>query len=521
MPKGGKQQSINPNFITRVAQGVQYAIKGIDAMTWFSPQQPLNPVAPESVAGRIWDYQPGYNLNIGPRPNTGGSDIYTLLRALADVDIVRAVIETRKDQIDALPWDVRLKEGTKGNKAQKILEIKTFLQQPDGYHTFNQWVGKLLEDMFVIDAATIYRRRDMGGRLIALDVMDGATIAVKIDEAGRIPLAPDVAFQQILHGIQAVDYDTTELFFMPRKLRNNTVYGYSPVEQIAATINLIYKRLISQTAQYDTANIPPGLLEFPMTMNEKQINDFMKVLNSRLSGNLGEQAKLFPVPSGTKYQEIKKPTLIEQQVEEWLTRVVCFAFSISPQPFVKEMNRATAETSHSTAITEGLTPIMLWLKRIFDRVIAIDMGEPDIEFTWIDDKEQDPKVQMEVLTGYAAKAVLSIDRVRDHIGEEPLGGAFAVPMVLTATGYVAVKSPEEQQADADAAAEMAQMALTAKSKDEEKDGKKPGDKPADKPVADDGSAAADKHHHRLAASYDNLAKGVRRKPGAIPFPAKQ
>jgi hypothetical protein len=31
--------------------------------------------------------------------------------------------------------------------------------------------------------------------------------------------------------------------------------------------------------------------------------------------------------------------------DEWLARVVCFAFSISPQAFSEAMNRATAETA--------------------------------------------------------------------------------------------------------------------------------------------------------------------------------
>jgi hypothetical protein len=34
---------------------------------WFGPLNPLMPVAPDSVKGRILDYQSGYNLNTKPR----------------------------------------------------------------------------------------------------------------------------------------------------------------------------------------------------------------------------------------------------------------------------------------------------------------------------------------------------------------------------------------------------------------------------------------------------------------------
>jgi hypothetical protein len=525
MPEGGSKTPINPNMIQRVvsgvAQGVRQTIAGIVPNTWFSPLQPLTPVPPpdSGVVGRLWNYEPGYNLNINPRPYEGGQQVFTLLRELAEVDIVRAVIETRKDQLDAMPWDIKIKEGKKGDYDKKIAEIKTFLQQPDGYHSFDQWLGKLMEDMLVIDAATIYRRRDRAGRLIALDVMDGATIAVKIDEFGRVPMPPSVAYQQILNGVVAADYATDEIFYLPRKLRNNTVYGFSPVEQIAFTINLILKRMYTQLASYDTSNIPPGLLEMPLNMDQKQIDNFMKALNARISGNIREQAKLFPVPSGTKYQEIKKPLLIEREVEEWLTRVVCFAFSISPQAFVKEMNRATAETSLDAALMEGLTPLMLWVKRVLDRVIAIEFQAPDLEFGWMDDKEQDPKIEMEVNTGYVKAGILAIDSVRAKLGENPLGDGFAVPQVLTASGYTAILSPEEQAEQREINAAMQEQAMQARAAaggggDEEEgegeDGKTPP-KPKKKPAEDDDEAAA------KSAGYSGLAKGVRRKPGKLPF----
>jgi hypothetical protein len=65
----------------------------------------------------------------------------------------------------------------------------------------------LLEEMLVIDAATLYPRYNRGGALYALDIIDGATIKPLIGEDGRAPESPDPAYQQILKGIgdDAVD----------------------------------------------------------------------------------------------------------------------------------------------------------------------------------------------------------------------------------------------------------------------------------------------------------------------------
>ena len=45
----------------------------------------------------------------------------------------------------------------------------------------------LLEDLLVIDAATIYPRLTRGGSLYSLDVIDGSTITPLIAEDGRSP----------------------------------------------------------------------------------------------------------------------------------------------------------------------------------------------------------------------------------------------------------------------------------------------------------------------------------------------
>ncbi len=69
---------------------------------------------------------------------------------------------------------------------------------------------------------------------------------------------------------------------------------------------------------------------------------------------------------------------------------MCFAFSTSPTPFVKQQNRATAETQQQAAEAGGLAPVMAYVKRLVDRVIGEDFGRGDLEFVWSEDREFDP-----------------------------------------------------------------------------------------------------------------------------------
>src|SRR5580692_3670500 len=110
-----RTRAIPKGVVQRAIEGVRYAITGVSPETWFGPMQPLKPMAPADVAGRRFDYPTGYNLQYSPRSYepVGFAD----LRALADnCDILRLVIETRKDQIEAQDWDIRPKKTPDGTR---------------------------------------------------------------------------------------------------------------------------------------------------------------------------------------------------------------------------------------------------------------------------------------------------------------------------------------------------------------------------------------------------------------------
>jgi hypothetical protein len=85
----------------------------------------------------------------------------------------------------------------------------------------------------------------------------------------------------------------------------------------------------------------------------------------------------------------------------------------------------------------------------------LDFESPDLIFDWLDNRELDPATASTIRVNEVKAGIMSADEAREDRGENPLGGAFAVPMAYTATGYVAIKSPEEQ----DAASEASQQAM--------------------------------------------------------------
>lgn len=420
---------------------------------WFGPLQPLAPVAPPDVAGRRFDYPTGYNLNVRPRAYEKIG--FTELRALADnFDLLRLVIETRKDQVEAKRWTIRpiaddygVGRGKKPPSAALIArckEIRSFFRKPDGGRGWKPWLRELLEQLFVYDAPTLYRRPTRAGGLFGLEVIDGATIVPKIDEAGRI-----VQYQQQLKGLPAVDYGLSELIYRPRNVRADRVYGFSPVEQILMTVNIALRRQVWQLQYFTEGNIPDSLIGVPETWTPDQIAQFQNWWDTLFEGNTAgrRHAKFVPAGIGKTFIETKNPELFNKQ-DEWLARVVCFAFSVSPQPFVQMMNRATGETAKESSAEEGLGPTLEWVKDLIDERIAEDFKEPEVEFAWVKDDAIEAEKHANIVTKYVAGGLLSPNEARARIGEEPYSDPIADKLgTITGSGFVPIEVSAEPPAD--------------------------------------------------------------------------
>lgn len=433
---GGIASAIEPGLIARVIQGAKFIISGVTPSTWFGPQQPIQPISQESK-GRLWDYPVGYNLQMGKRPYELTS--YDQMRALADnYDLLRLVIETRKDQVAKMKWRIKPKDekvkGKGGKNQSKIDAITDFLAYPDRERDWDTWLRMLLEELFVIDAPTVYPRMTKGSGVYSLDAMDGATIIRKLEADGRTPQPPDVAYQQILKGVPAVDFTRDELIYRPRNQRVWKVFGYSPVEQIIVTVNIALRRQMFQLAYYTEGNVPEALIGVPETWTTDQIALFQAYWDDLMEGNLAQRRHAKFVPAGVKLMDAKEHAL-KDDYDEWLARVVCFAFSINPQPFTKMMNRATAETIQEASMEEGLEPILSWIRNLMNFVIWKYFQAQDLEFTFEESEEISPEAQVIINETKLKNGVICIDEWRDKDGLDPLpNGQGKEYLIYTASG---------------------------------------------------------------------------------------
>lgn len=437
---------------------------------WFGPLNPLVPIAPPEVAGRQFDYPSGYNLTVYPRAYEG-LPVY-VLRGLADsCDILRIILESRKDQVVRLDWSIGPRDPLAARAAKKTgksdpraAAAETFFRSPDAEHTWDEWLRMLLEDLFVLDAACAYKRREVGGALYGLEPIDGGTIKRVIDDWGRTPAVPYPAYQQILKGFPAVNYTRDDLIYKPRNQRTNRVYGYSAVEQIIMTVNICLRRETSTLQYFTEGNVPEALIGVPDDWTPDQIKQFQDYFDGMLEGNTSAKrhAKFVPSGVGKTFVQVRDPDL-KSLFDEWLARIICFTFGISPTPFVSQVNRATAETEKQRSEEDGLVPIQRWVKSLIDSVLLNDFGLDDLEFKWAEDEETDQKTLSDIITGQVGAGLITRDEGRDRLGYEPLPNNLgATALVTTPTGPVPIDAFEQQQAQAQANANAQAKAAEAR-----------------------------------------------------------
>ena len=406
----------------------------------FSPGLPLAPIGTEPV--RRFDFQVGQNTTLVPRAYEPFG--FSQLRAFSNVELVRLAIETRKDQLERWDWQVKARHipgrQRRHDRDGRIAGVEAMLRKPDGRTPFATWLRMLAEDLFALDQPVLERRRNRGGQITGYDIVDGSTISMLVDETGRQPLPPDPAYQQVIKGTAWANLTTDDLIVAPRNPRPGHLYGFGPVEQIIVTLMTIMRRQGAQLAYFTEGNTPAGILNAPDNWTKEHIKDFQTWFEAKLAGNTAERSKLLWVPNGTKYSAFKDSPL-KDEFDEWLARVVAFAFSLPPTPFIKQLNRASAEEGGDRALEEGLEPILRWVKRLLAGIIQDDLGPPDLEFAWVPTRDIDPKVQSEIDDKNLRNGSTTIDEVRDQRGQDPLpNGQGAIARIYTKDGAIDLAS---------------------------------------------------------------------------------
>lgn len=439
-------------------------IADINPGYWYSMLQPMRPMAPADFRPRQTGFTPGQNLIWTPGDEKNGIT-FENLRFLADNwDILRLMIETRKDQMTACQWEIRAKsrdgetkeEHRKRSAAdQNIKDLTNFFTKPDGFHDWRTWMRMWLEDLFVCDAVSLYLQRDREGVIASCQVIDGATICRLLDDNSQTPIAPSAAYQQVLYGTPQVDLTTDDLIYFMRNERSNRRYGFSPVEQILATIGIGLRKQVFLTEYYTSGNMPEALCFLPPQLPPERIGEIQDWFDSMMAGDLQKRRRLTFLPgfsssssaSGQTSPNIvfPKETLLKDDLDEWLMKIAAFAMSVSPQNLMKMINRASAQQSSENALSEGQAALTATVEDIHNRILDAMGYSDDYEWAVKERRSVNPKEQAAIDNMLAGK-IYTINELREQRGDdlrpEPEANMLGV---FTNQGFVPLAAFQAQQ----------------------------------------------------------------------------
>jgi hypothetical protein len=250
-----------------------------------------------------------------------------------------------------------------------------------------------------------------------------------------------------------VDYTNEQIIYRPRNIRSNRVYGYSPVEQIIVTVNIAMRRQLYQLEYYKDGSTPDTLFSMPEGWTPDQLAQFELMWNTMLSGNLVARRQAKFVPANTKLINTREAQL-KDEYDEWLARICCFAFGTNPQPFIKMMNRATAQTMKESADEEGVAPWQSTIEDIINDIIQNYFGYEDLVMAFKPLSELDPVKRAQADQIDISTGLKSIDQVLVERNLPPIGMGNAVmtqngPVMLapfikgTVTGIDSIDAPPE------------------------------------------------------------------------------
>jgi 8-oxo-dGTP pyrophosphatase MutT (NUDIX family) len=405
----------------RTPAGIATALSGagMDSQSAFGPGTPLLPSQGYSQRPRAMDYPAGINISTESRGQWGRTSFDTLRAIIDAYDVARMCINDKIDEIRSMPLMFVAADGWRGRDVEDAVEAaKAALARPDQESSYDEWVSKLLENALRYDATPLYRRRNLGGEVIGLEVIDGPSIMPYIDENGRRPRPPAPAYDQVIHGQVNNWFTSQDLSYQRFRPQTNSPYGMAPIESILLTANTDIRFQWHFLQMFTDGSIPGGFVELPPDISSPdQVAEWQDYWDAMVSGDQAQLHKLIAVPAGTKIAETR-PKAFDATFPEYLMSRTCAAYGVLPQNLglVKDVNRANGETQVDIQFRVKTLPWVLWLKGILDRYVQRDLGLPMVAVNLDTGRDKEDRLaEAQAWKVYVETGFASMDEAREEL----------------------------------------------------------------------------------------------------------
>jgi SPP1 gp7 family putative phage head morphogenesis protein len=413
----GKAANWTPASHTPAAVEAGLRRAGMDSSASMGPGRPVSPYQGYSQPPRAMDFPLGVNIAIRTRASWGLASFEILRALIRNYDVARICIDHKIDELRSMDLMFLPADGVRGDVDDAIDVARKVMEFPDRELPYLGWVSKLMENALKFDAAATYRRRNLNGDVIGLEVLDGTTIMPYIDEHGRRPHAPAPAYYQLIHGQIWNWYTHDDISYEMFRPQEDAPFGTAPMEALLLTANTDIRFQWHFLQMFTEGSVPAGFIEVPPDVSSpNQVAEWQDYWDAMVLGDQAKLHQLLAVPSGTKVTNTR-PETFDSAFPEYLMSRTCAKFGVVPQDagLVKDVNRSSGEVQTDIQFRVNTLPWVFWLEGIVTRYLRRDIGLPvKVKLNTGRDKE-DRKADAEAWKIYVESGAASPDEMRSEL----------------------------------------------------------------------------------------------------------
>lgn len=409
------------------------AAEGMGATSFLGPGAPVQPTRGYSQRPRSFDYPAGINITSRARAGYGKASFATLKAIIDAYDIARICINHKIDSLRSMELQFVPSDLNVSDADGAIAAARAALAKPDRELDFDGWLAKWMEGMLRYDAATLYRRRNKAGQVMALEVVDGTTIVPHIDEHGRKPLPPAPAYTQIIKGSPWDWLTTDDVIYSPFRPQTDSPYGLAPIEAVLLTANTDLRFQWHFLQYFTDGSMPAGFMEAPPdATTPDQVMEWQDYWDAMMLGDQAMLQQIKMVPAGSKFTAGRNPTF-DENFPLSLIRRTCAAFGVVPNDLglTMDVNLANGETQVDVQYRVNDRPVQLFVQGVLTAYLQRDLGLPvKVEFDDGQEKE-DRLAEAQTWQIYIDSGMASADEAREKLlglptdNERPLPRFYA------------------------------------------------------------------------------------------------
>ncbi len=400
----------------------------------------------------------------------------TLRRVALSVYVARICINCLKSKVTKTQWIIQPTDQVKRKNAinsdKRIKEITDFLKHPNqNDETFRTLLDKMVEDLLVLDAISIEKTRYPDGKLAELHFVDSATIRPVYDQYGNqdivIPLPTKgeeselpVSYLQIFNNSQYGGPESGDIvaawpkkdfihFHMhPQGSLEGFGYGLSPLEGIISVVANLLNSDNFNGAYFEEGAFPPIILNLIGEINQRDLEAWKEYFYQEIEGRFHRPAIL---ASKQKSEIINLKDLNNRDMQFmeytlWLGKMCCAGFEMSPEDIgITDTtgSKSVSEVQKDLSESKGYGSILDLFTQVFNQeIIWKDFGYDDLEFAFIGKDNIEPDKASTIYDRALRNGTLTLNEVRQQMGETPYGEWADEPMILTANGYTGLMASE-------------------------------------------------------------------------------